>query len=206
VCEVSGGERLGWRERLARRREGRPLRTGFVRDVLPRGGIGIELGVQYGDFSAEVLRHAEPEHLHLVDPWYLAGPEWAWEQTRPKSTIWALRHVIDRFADELVSGRVVLHIGTDLDVLPRFPDRHFDWAYLDSSHEYEHVRDVLALALGKVREDGLIAGDDWVTDPAHPHHGVCRAVRELVEGPAYELVYASENDLQWAVRRLGSRA
>lgn len=173
---------------------------------MPRGGVGIELGVQYGDFSDQVLRHAEPERLHLVDPWYLAGPEWTWEKTRPKSTIWALRHVLDRFADELVSGRVVLHIGTDLEVLQRSPDHHFDWAYLDSSHEYEHVRSVLELLDRKVKDGGLITGDDWVPDPAHPHHGVCKAVRGLVDAGAHELVYASEDDLQWAVARVCGRS
>ncbi len=51
-----------------------------------------------------------------------------------------------------------------------------------------------------MKPSGVIAGDDWVGDPDHPHHGVSRAVKEFVSERPYELVYADEADLQWAIR------
>jgi hypothetical protein len=84
-------------------------------------------------------------------------------------------------------------------VLPQFPDRYFDWVYIDTLHFYEHTRDELALLKTKVKVDGVIAGDDWLPDPSHRHHGVCRAVTEFVQAEPYELIYADEQDLQWAI-------
>jgi hypothetical protein len=174
-----------------------------VRDVLPSGGIAAELGVYKGDFSRELLDLAKPERLHLVDLWYLFGREWHFGRRSDRSTVGALKQVLDRCADELVSGRVRLHIGDDLVILETFPDRYFDWVYVDSVHAYEHTRLELEILTRKVKKGGLITGDDWIEDPAHPHHGVCRAVREFVAAAPAELVYAGAEDLQWALRNPG---
>jgi hypothetical protein len=94
-------------------------------------------------------------------------------------------------------------VADDRDVLRRFPDGHLDWAYVDSSHAYEHTRDELALLHRKVRPGGVIAGDDWRPDPEHPHHGVHRAVLELVEEHGYDVLVADAGTRQWAIRRSG---
>jgi hypothetical protein len=51
-----------------------------------------------------------------------------------------------------------------------------------------------------VKPGGVIAGDDWIDDPAHPHHGVSQAVNEFADIGGGELVYANGEDLQWAIR------
>jgi hypothetical protein len=168
--------------------------------VIPRGGIGAELGVHRGDFAAELLEIAEPSRLHLVDLWYLFGREWHWGEGGERSTVGALKGVLERFEEELVAGRVVLHIGDDLELLPSFPDGYFDWVYVDSIHIYEHAIKELGVLSTKVRPGGVIAGDDWIEDPEHPHHGVSRAVTKFVESGRGELVYSNADDLQWAVR------
>jgi SAM-dependent methyltransferase len=171
-----------------------------VRATLPSGGVGAELGVHRGEFAAELLELAQPTRLHLIDLWYLFGREWHWGEGEERSTIGALKGVLDRFEDDLVSGRVVLHIGDDLELLPSFPDAYFDWVYVDSIHVYEHAIRELGLLSRKVRPGGVIAGDDWIEDTSHPHHGVERAVRKFVGSGRGELVYANADDLQWAVR------
>jgi hypothetical protein len=183
-----------------RRGSARPPRATFVEEVIPRRGVGAELGVQRGDFSQKLLELAAPRRLHLVDLWYQLGAEWHWGEGEARSAIAALVRVIGRFANELVGGRVVLEIGDDLDVLTGFEDDYLDWAYVDTSHDYEHTMRELELLQAKVKPGGLIAGDDWLPEPEHPHHGVCRAVREFVDRHPYELIYAGEDDLQWAIR------
>ena len=42
-------------------------------------------------------------------------------------------------------------------------------------------------------------GDDWRPDPGDPHHGVFRAVHELVRAGVWDLVRADEH-AQWALR------
>ena len=182
------------------RRRGRPARDNFVREVIPKAGVGAELGVYKGDFTRELLDLAEPQRLHLVDLWYVFGHEWHWGKKGERSTIAALKGILDRFENELVSGQVTLNIGDDLEILPTFPDHYFDWVYIDSIHVYEHTIQELAILRDKVKPDGIIAGDDWLPDPEHAHHGVYRAVTEFLEREPFELIYGSADDLQWAIR------
>jgi Methyltransferase domain len=190
------------RERVAAPREIRSARTRgpILAELLPKGGVGAELGVFKGRFSPVLLQASEAERLHLVDPWYLLTPEWHWG-VGDRSTVNALCRILQRFRTEIEAGRVVVHVGNDLDVLRRMTDHSLDWAYLDSSHAYEHTVEELALLDRKVRPGGVIAGDDWQPDPDHPHHGVRRAVTEFLHGNGYELRYADADNRQWAISR-----
>jgi hypothetical protein len=106
------------------------------------------------------------------------------------------------FEDELVSQRVVLNIGDDLEVLSTFPDHYFDWLYLDTTHSYEQTKKELDLLKIKVKIDGLILGNDWKPgDPNGQHYGLFQAIQEFLLNEPYELIYGNENDCQRAIRR-----
>jgi len=188
-------------ECLAGPREARSARqrAGFVDAVLPKGGVGAELGVFKGRFSPVLLDGTNARRLHLVDPWYLLTPRWHWGHG-DRSTVGAVRRILRRWQAEIEAGRVVVHIGDDREVLASLDDHSLDWVYLDSSHAYQHTVEELALLRRKVRPGGVIAGDDWRPDPSHPHHGVHRAVMELVRSDSCEVLYADAGDRQWAIR------
>jgi hypothetical protein len=175
-------------------------RTAFVDQVLPKGGIGAELGVFKGAFSPVLFEQARPSRLHLVDPWYLLTAEWTWGAGDP-STVHALRRILKRWQRQIDNGSVVVNVGDDRQVLASFDDGYLDWAYVDSSHAYGHTVDELSLLDRKVRPGGVIAGDDWQPDPDHRHHGVYRAVIEFTDTHPYDVIYASNDDHQWALRR-----
>jgi Methyltransferase domain len=187
---------------LDRRRDSH--RAKFLQLMIEKGGVGAELGVYKGRFTRVILDVVAPERLHLVDLWYLTGERWDWAYGN-QSTIDALTRILRKYAAELISGRAILHVGDDLEVLRTFPDRYFDWVYLDTSHNYGHSVEELQILDLKVKVGGVIAGDDWQTDPAHVHHGVCRAVREFVAREPYELLYANDVDKQWAIRSRAKR-
>lgn len=188
---------------LDRRRDS--VRAKFLEQMIAKGGVGAELGVYKGRFTGIILDVVAPERLHLIDRWYLIGERWDWAYGN-QSTIDALVGILHTYAAELISGRAILHVGDDLEVLRTFPDRYFDWVYLDTSHDYDHSVEELGLLKLKVKAGGVIAGDDWQSDPAHVHHGVCRAVREFIAREPYELLYANDTDKQWAIRRRGERS
>jgi SAM-dependent methyltransferase len=175
-------------------------RVRFLQTVLPKGGVGAELGVYKGHFTPILLDVVQPRKLHLVDPWYLLGSDWGWGGG-DRSTMRSLTTLMRRLEKPLVDGRLVLHIGSDLQILPTFGRGYFDWVYIDSSHAYAHTRQELRLAADAVKPDGLICGDDWRDDPSHPHYGVRQAVEEFVAEGRYEQVYAQSKDRQWAIRR-----
>ncbi len=82
-----------------------------------------------------------------------------------RSTVDAVVNILRAFKKDIEVGRVAVHAGDGRAVLATFPDRYFDWVYIDSSHSYEHTHDELQILRNKVKESGVIAGDDWVPDP-----------------------------------------
>jgi hypothetical protein len=187
-------ERRGERAWAAQRAE-------VLSRYIAREGIGAELGVHKGYFSPVLLERLAPKKLYLIDPWYLSGKQWSWGLGN-RRVMDALCRVLLEMEDELVAGRVVLQIDYDLETLKGLPDGHFDWVYLDTTHDYEDTVKELELLKTKVKPGGIIAGDDWREDPFHVHHGVCRAVREFVRQENCKLLCADAKSLQWAVQLL----
>jgi hypothetical protein len=180
-------------------REWAENRSRALKPYLKENAVAAELGVLKGDFSRAILQSWKPAKLHLVDPWYLLGPEWSWEKG-DRSTMHALIGILKDYEKELISGQVVLNIALDQDFLATLPDGYFDWIYLDTTHEYDQTKLELQLLQKKVKASGVIAGDDWRPDPAHPHHGVYKAVQELIAEGKYEILYSDTENVQWAIR------
>jgi hypothetical protein len=175
-------------------------RVKFLESTLPKGGVGAEVGVHKGYFTPVLLTITKPRKLHIIDPWYFLGREWNWG-AGDRSTINALTRIMKRLEVELADGTVVLHIGDDLEILPGFEAGYFDWMYFDTTHAYEQTYKELRLAETLVKPEGVICGDDWRDDPAHPHYGVRRAVEEFCAEKGFRVVYSNAADRQWAIRR-----
>lgn len=149
-----------------------------VRDALvaelPRGGVGAELGVWKGDFSAQLLE-TRPTTLHLVDPWEFQPtlPD-AWyggAKAGSQEDMDAIYEAVkQRFADR---PEVIVHRATSMAV----ELGPLDWVYIDGDHRYEAVRDELAKYEHSMRPGGVIAGDDY-HDKGWWEGGVKRAVDE----------------------------
>lgn len=173
----------------------------FVDKFIPKNSVGAELGVYCGHFTKVLLDIAKPEKLFLVDLWDLHGESWEDWGIKGPSTRAALHDLLKRYCWEIAADRIAVCAADDLVWLTRFPDNYFDWVYIDTSHTYEHCIAELPIVAAKVKPDGIITGDDWESDPNHPHHGVFLAVTEFVEREPYDLVYAADNgDGQWAIK------
>lgn len=118
-------------------------------DILPKNGVIAEVGVAFGDFSAEILSRAAPEKLYLVD---------AWENDRYSE---GRERVRGKFAEQIATGKVIIREGLSVDVLPTFPDDYFDFLYIDTSHSFDVTLAELEIGNPKVRAGGLIAGHDF---------------------------------------------
>jgi len=175
-------------------------RLQVLKPFLRERAVAAELGVLKGELSRQFVSQLKPTRLHLVDPWYLQGAEWPWEKG-DRSTVHALAGILQSLQAELTSGQVVLNIDYDQSFLATLPDGYLDWAYLDTTHEFAQTQLELKLLQQKVKASGVIAGDDWQPDPAHPHHGVYKAVHEVIAQGRYRILYASAQDLQWVIAR-----
>lgn len=175
-------------------------RAGFLA-IIPKHGVGAEIGVYCGDFTQYILDICEPTTLHLIDLWTLLGESWEQWGIHGPSTAEALATVQETCAGRIKTGQVEVHEADDLQLLPTFADDYFDWAYLDTSHQYEQTAAELKILDLKVKPGGIICGDDWTVDPDHPHHGVNVAVNEFMDlHPDYQWLYCGD-DLQWAITK-----
>jgi len=128
--------------------------------VLERRGLrgrGVEVGVAKGVYSALVLREWSGRELISIDPWYDRPENEA--QARARLADFGARSLIWPVTSEEAAGRV--------------GDRELDFAYIDAAHDYESVKQDLALWFPKVRPGGILAGHDY------PEPGVRAAVDEF---------------------------
>jgi hypothetical protein len=166
---------------------------------MPAGAVCAEIGVYKGDFSREILRHAKPKELHLIDGWWTVEGdvyEHPWYAGVGEADTHAAYREVEALAEQHPECRI--HVGNDLEIIPTFPDAYFDWVYLDSSHDYEHTLQELMLLARKVR--GPITGHDWYPDPAIEHHGVYLAVNEFCEREGWRISWLDEWH-QWGIER-----
>jgi hypothetical protein len=174
-----------------------------VLGLLPKGGVGAELGVFAGAFSTVLYAHAEPVKLYLVDGWEQIWldryPDWGQYNDGGRVTPAIAKLAAEQRAAEM-DGRAELVTSRTVDWLKSLPADSLDWVYADSSHMYGDTLEELRAVSGVLRPDGVVLGDDSQIDRAHRHHGVFRAVRDFCSEAPFEIIYL---DLakQWAIRR-----
>ena len=159
-----------------------------------------------GDFSAAILKHAEPKTLYLIDPWLLRDDafhhgSWYGQKNSPDMDA-VCEGVRQRFREECEAGVVVIKRALSQDALKAFPDEHFDFIYIDGDHEYSAVKEDCLLAFDKVRRGGLICGDDY-TLGGWWKDGVVRAFHELIHERPVIVHYAGGTQI--VLRKLRQR-
>jgi len=165
---------------------------------LPKNAIVAELGVDQGDFSAEILKFCEPKKLHLIDFW---GSK-RYNQIKQKS-------VEKRFEDELKRGQLEINLGFSIEVVKQFPDNYFDWIYIDTDHSYKTTKAELDLYAPKMKSGGVIAGHDFIVANWYGlvKYGVIEAVYEFCLQNNWEIIYITAENKgfpSFAIRKIGA--
>jgi hypothetical protein len=128
-------------------------------ESFPRNSKGVEIGVDKGVHSKQILDIVEPDHLVLVD---------IWEETESyphydHSNNYLTTCKTMRFEKNVSILKMDSTVATT-----QFPDNYFDWVYIDGDHNYEGVLKDLHSWYPKIKEGGIISGDDYVvTDIKH---------------------------------------
>ena len=166
---------------------------------LPKGGVGAEIGVAEGIFSAAILEAAEPKALHLIDPWShletasdplqgrghlesvdrALGGTFAPPAANPQGDV-AFAAVEKRFEGD---ERVKLHRQFSYKAAAGFPDGLFDFVYIDGDHHYEFALRDLEDFAAKLKPGGLLFGHDFFEDAfaSREHYGVVDAVNAFLK-------------------------
>lgn len=91
--------------------------------LIAPSGIGAEIGVLKGEFSAQLLRSCAPQRLNLIDPWEEQTGDYRFDLSNTNQTTQngLHDHVRQTFAKEIDSGRVVLHREYSNKAAPALP-------------------------------------------------------------------------------------
>jgi hypothetical protein len=165
-------------------------RSQLLRCVAPGKVIG-EIGTAEGAFAADILIYANPEKLHLIDPWeHQDQADYVADTNNVDQDAFDLRYkdVQKKFSAPISSGVVEVHRAYSPAAADLFPDHYFDYVYIDGMHTESAVYDDLKAFDPKVKPDGLILGHDYVSHQAFRDmgFGVVEAVNRFVQETGYE--------------------
>lgn len=149
-----------------------------------------EIGIFMGEF-ARFLHSLEPSELVLIDPF----EEWCYSGNQDGNhgmTVYlplVYEYMRADFARDL---NIKIERGLSGDVLPKLPDDHFDFIYIDGDHSYLGVKRDLLLCSKKIKRDGIIAGHDYAVNKAkcweNYDFGVQQAVNEFCTEQGWEII------------------
>lgn len=170
----------------------------ILREFIPEGFVGAEIGVFKGHFSKMLLRK-NPRKLYLVDPWYRAGAQWLWAKNQDNSTLNAFKKILEVFDKEIRNGVVCPVVDFSENFLNAMEEHSFDLFYLDSSHSYKDTKTELELISLILKPEGVCLGDDWRDDENHRHYGVTKAIKEFIQEGRCKLLFHPVH-MQWGVK------
>jgi hypothetical protein len=154
-----------------------------ILECVPKGGVCIEIGVWRGNFSRQILDIVNPLHLALIDPWqhFEDGDKTEAFSGRTQEQRFEdiYTEVCQKMSAEIERGQVSIMREMSDTALAQFEDQSIDFAYIDGDHSYEGVCADLANLFPKMKDEGIIAFDDyhrfgWWGD------GVLRAIHEFI--------------------------
>lgn len=144
---------------------------GLILDQLNFIHEGAEVGTYRGDFSAQLLTKWHGQKLYSVDCWQEQpkevysdnppGQERNFQLTLAKLSPFKYRSEVIR--------------AFSIDAAKHFPNGYLDFVYLDANHSYEATQADIHAWGPKVRNGGLLCGDDYTAS----YPGVIQAVNEF---------------------------
>ena len=124
----------------------------------------VEIGVWRGDFASKILESCGAiKKYYMIDPWATL-PDWNKPFNVDSNTfedVYEDAMIKTAFATE---KRVILR-GRTKEVIEKIPDDSLDCAYIDGDHTLRGITIDLIKLFPKMKENGLIAGDDFSPNP-----------------------------------------
>ena len=123
----------------------------------------VEIGVYEGEFAAGILEACDRiERYYLLDPWrHLAN--WNKPFNTDNAGFERIFASAQRNTDFAGKRRVFLR-GTTTEVIDQISDGELDFAYIDGDHTLRGITIDLVRIYPKVRNGGLIGGDDFCSN------------------------------------------
>lgn len=124
----------------------------------------LEVGVWKGEYAKEILEQCDSiQRYYMIDPWANL-PDWNKPGNASPEVFEEVYKLAMKETDFASSKRVVLR-GRTKEVVATIPNNSLDFAYIDGDHTLRGITIDLIKLLPKLKEGGLIGGDDFTATP-----------------------------------------
>lgn len=159
---------------------------------LKLNGKGAEVGVLKGAFSEIILRRSNLFLLYSVDPWKEFDKISYWDcsnvsQEKQEAKYRIAVETLKKYGERSKIVRKTSEEGSKM-----FDNNSLDFVYIDANHSYEACKEDIRLWWPKIKEGGVIAGDDY-----GKKFGVKKAVDEFVKKNNQQLFLTFETGASW---------
>eukprot|EP00747_Dinoflagellata_sp_TGD_P074476 gnl/TRDRNA2_/TRDRNA2_158333_c0_seq3.p1 gnl/TRDRNA2_/TRDRNA2_158333_c0~~gnl/TRDRNA2_/TRDRNA2_158333_c0_seq3.p1 ORF type:complete len:247 (+),score=37.26 gnl/TRDRNA2_/TRDRNA2_158333_c0_seq3:127-867(+) len=173
-------------------------------------GVAAEVGVYQGEFAAKNLRHWSGTYF-LIDAWAYRKGDALDDKNFEEDQVNEANREAAIDATAFAGERVKVLQEMSPAASRAFEDGTLDWVYIDAVHTYEALLVDLAAWFPKVRQGGLISGDDYADaedttlltrarserltlTPTLYNWGTIRAVNEFTRSKGIQLFVTWLND------------
>jgi Methyltransferase domain len=124
----------------------------------------MEVGVWKGEYAETVLQQCDSiRQYYMLDPWATL-PDWNKPFNVAPQQFDEVYEEAMRRTDFAAQKRIILR-GRTKEVIDKLPDNTLDFAYIDGDHTLRGITIDLIKVLPKIRDGGLIGGDDFTNTP-----------------------------------------
>jgi len=168
----------------------------FVKDRGTKDLIVAEIGVERGKNAYDMLYEMDIKRLYLVDPYidYTDGRGGHVPQNVQDNVYREMFKRLENYFDKIVLVNQTSEFASTL-----FPDEFFDFVYIDANHDYEYIKQDIALWWPKVKINGILGGHDFDRDQRLLElrfaFSVYRAVLEFVKEDNFKLMSSQDPSL-----------
>lgn len=178
-----------------------PIPLGYTRHTLMdkiKSHLGeidtaVEIGTWRGDFANLMCSKLQPNKFYAIDPFALYDGY----TDKPDTNEFGNQHNLDKLADRvatrisalLADGNSQLIREMSCNAVKEFADNSVDVVYIDADHKYEPVLADIRAWYPKIKDGGILCGDDYIEGSHIEKFGVIQAVKD----------FAAEMNLEFAV-------
>ena len=125
--------------------------------------IGIEIGVNLGEYSELMLKNGEFKKFYAVDSWTKETPDIFFENGS-NYVVPNNEEIYNKAKERLnkYSDRVQVIRSNSVEASSLFEDEYFDFIYLDADHSLEGIRDDIKYWYPKLKKGGIFSGHDYM--------------------------------------------
>jgi hypothetical protein len=165
-------------------------------EILPKGSIGIEIGVFKAKFSETILAKVKPKLLYLLDTWEgIVGS--GDKDGKNKEYVDLTKYFTETIIPKYRNNNNVVLIRNKSSIISTLKTE-FDWCYIDAEHSYEGVKQDLNNIYPKIKRGGYVCGHDY----CERTKGVIKAVDEFCKEKDLQIDYLTNDTCSsYAIRK-----